>query len=239
MFDQFCKEYRPRCDGGVPVCDGQLEFTTAFRTHQRVTVDGKDAIGTIHTVHQTEKKLKVEFDDGTRDSSIPFVNAKHKEESLMDLNNAIQAELIRRENLSLSEATAQPQRSAFREAWKVGTRVWYRRPNDREWTTGKVIINYAENAFAKELGPVAEKSTRIVIKFGKYGKLRGTHTVDTAIEHIRNTDPDSRRRRLPENYDSLRPSEQALARQSLINRPKTHVQVLEKLLEEINRLNRL
>jgi len=53
-----------------------------------------------------------------------------------------------------------------------------------------------------------------------------------------NPDAEVRRRRLPETYDSLRPSEQALARQSMINRPTTHIRVLEDLMEEINRLNR-
>jgi len=47
----------------------------------------------------------------------------------------------------------------------------------------------------------------------------------------------SSRRRLPANYASMRPSEQALTRRRLMNRPNSHVVVLEQLLGEINRLN--
>merc|ERR1711964_366420 len=45
------------------------------------------------------------------------------------------------------------------------------------------------------------------------------------------------RRRLAANYASMRPSERALARRRLMNRPKSHIVVLEQRLEEINRLN--
>merc|ERR1711964_194407 len=44
---------------------------------------------------------------------------------------------------------------------------------------------------------------------------------------------EDRRRRLA----SMTPSEQVLARRRLTNRPKSHIVVLEALLEEINRLN--
>jgi len=45
------------------------------------------------------------------------------------------------------------------------------------------------------------------------------------------------RRRLASNYASMTPSEQALERRRLMNRPKSHIVVLEQLLKEINRLN--
>merc|ERR1711964_754418 len=48
---------------------------------------------------------------------------------------------------------------------------------------------------------------------------------------------DGRRRCLPASYASMRPSEQALTRRRLMNRPNSHVVVLEQLLGEINRLN--
>merc|ERR1711964_575273 len=56
---------------------------------------------------------------------------------------------------------------------------------------------------------------------------------DPASTRTESTD----RRRLPANYASMRPSEQALARRRLMNRPNSHVVVLEQLLGEINRLN--
>merc|ERR1711964_692870 len=45
------------------------------------------------------------------------------------------------------------------------------------------------------------------------------------------------RRRLAADSAPLTPSERALARRRLMNRPKSHTVVLEALLEEINRLN--
>jgi len=45
-------------------------------------------------------------------------------------------------------------------------------------------------------------------------------------------------RRLPADYASLRPSEQAIARGRLMNRPKSHIVVLEQLLEDIKLLNK-
>merc|ERR1711964_728284 len=45
------------------------------------------------------------------------------------------------------------------------------------------------------------------------------------------------RRRLGSNCASMTPSEQALERRRLMNRPKSPLVVLEQLLEEINRLN--
>jgi len=42
------------------------------------------------------------------------------------------------------------------------------------------------------------------------------------------------RRRLPENYDALRPADQALIRRRLMNRQTSHIVVLEGLLDEIN-----
>merc|ERR1711964_50198 len=51
------------------------------------------------------------------------------------------------------------------------------------------------------------------------------------------TQAEAARRRLSSDYASMRPSERALARRRLMNRPKSHTIVLEALLEEINRLN--
>merc|ERR1711964_857005 len=48
----------------------------------------------------------------------------------------------------------------------------------------------------------------------------------------KDSDEDSRRR-----LASMTPSEQVLERRRLTNRPKSHIVVLEALLEEINRLN--
>merc|ERR1711964_330692 len=49
--------------------------------------------------------------------------------------------------------------------------------------------------------------------------------------------PKTARRRLASDLASMTPSEQVLARRRLTNRPKSHIVVLEALLEEINRLN--
>merc|ERR1711964_318499 len=49
--------------------------------------------------------------------------------------------------------------------------------------------------------------------------------------------PKTARRRLASDLVSMTPSEQVLARRRLTNRPKSHIVVLEALLEEINRLN--
>merc|ERR1712000_152667 len=45
------------------------------------------------------------------------------------------------------------------------------------------------------------------------------------------------RRRLPANYDALRPAQQALTRRRLMNRQTSHIVVLKRLSEEIKELN--
>jgi len=77
----------------------------------------------------------------------------------------------------------------------------------------------------------------------KYVKTaNGTHYVYVQRQVLENVNrrrlASAAHRRLPENYAALRPSEQALARRRLVSRPKSHIVVLERLLEEINELNR-
>jgi len=76
----------------------------------------------------------------------------------------------------------------------------------------------------------------------KYVKKGGTHYVYVQRQELeivnRRRLASAAHRRLPENYAALRPSEQALARRRLVSRPKSHIVVLERLLEEINELNR-
>merc|ERR1711964_475501 len=67
-------------------------------------------------------------------------------------------------------------------------------------------------------------------------KLKNWDQENPRLPWDRNADQTSRRR-LPANYASMRLSEQALTRRRLMNRPNSHVVVLEQLLGEINRLN--
>jgi len=62
-------------------------------------------------------------------------------------------------------------------------------------------------------------------------------SVGSASDNSTNGSDDKKRRRLATDSVPLTPSERALARRRLMNRPKSHTVVLEALLEEINRLN--
>merc|ERR1711964_118323 len=67
----------------------------------------------------------------------------------------------------------------------------------------------------------------------KYVTANGTHYVYVQREELEA----ARRRRLPENYDALRPADQALVRRRLMNRQTSHIVVLERLLDDINEIN--
>jgi len=78
--------------------------------------------------------------------------------------------------------------------------------------------------------------------FGNWPKPQARKTDDvqsvvSASDNSTNGSDDKKRRRLATDSVPLTPSERALARRRLMNRPKSHTVVLEALLEEINRLN--
>merc|ERR1711964_852552 len=103
-----------------------------------------------------------------------------------------------------------------------------------------VTRKYILDQFGRKASGEADCDTHI----GKWDKTHGpqaqnpddVQSVGSASDNSTNGSDDKKRRRLATDSVPLTPSERALARRRLMNRPKSHTVVLEALLEEINRL---